>query len=120
MLSEKIHTVLYQKNGKTSWSPELELGSLKIFHNGCACITHVAVIHGDVIYAMRQPNRHHNVLHAMYALGIRGHEYEGFLDSNGEYLNRLDAMDRAEKTEQLKPRLPKQYNGPDLYSEDLW
>ncbi len=88
-----------------------------------AKITDVAVIFEGEIYSLPAPNRHHNVIHMMYGNGIRinGPSLEGFLDENGTFLNRSAGMIRAQRNGQLNRREGDQfYQGPDLYSEDLW
>jgi hypothetical protein len=91
--------------------------------NGYADITHVAIKYDDVIYSLLRPNRHHNVIRliaSINSVGIGGPSIEGFLDENGEFLNRRGAYIRAQRTGQIIR--PKQggYQGGDLYSEDLW
>lgn len=44
---------------------------------------------------------------------------QGFTDSDGNFLNRRAAMRVADESGQLN-RKPGGYQGPDLYSEDLW
>ena len=86
-------------------------------------ITDVAVIFEGEIYSLPAPNRHHNVLHMMYGKGIRinGPSVQGFLGEDGVFYNRREAMKLAEESGQLNRREGDQfYQGPDLYSEDLW
>lgn len=83
-------------------------------------ITGVAVRHGDKVYSLPPPNRHHNILHSLkpkYA----GEYEEGFIDDTGKFVSRLDAMKIAENNGQLTRRPGKEfYQGPELYSEDIW
>ena len=77
--------------------------------------------HGITLSA-EKPGRHHTVLHAMSKqLGLDamelGHpDAQGFLTSNGRYVDRIEGADIAIKSEQIdKLNWP-----PYLYSEDLW
>ena len=45
---------------------------------------------------------------------------QGFMTDKDEFLNRKEAFIYAKKLGQVLPRKFHQYNGPDLYSEDLW
>lgn len=90
-----------------------------------ARIVGVAVIHDGVTYTMGPPNRHHNVIH--HIVKTRGGaafgqpRIEGFIDERGVFLDRKQAMQRAVQTGQLRRREGAQYyQGPELYSEDLW
>lgn len=87
-------------------------------------ITHVAVVFNGFVYSLPKPNRHHNVLRAIAeenGIGVDGPHSEGFVDSSGRYLRRGQAMVAARKTGQLNRRPGAQfYQGPELYSEDLW
>lgn len=89
-------------------------------------ITHVAIKTGNgKIYFLPAPNRHHNVLRLMMSL-IKDREYDtkiqGFLDEDGNFLNRKDAYLVAVDSGQLdrSRHPPNSYNGNELYSEDLW
>ena len=87
-------------------------------------ITHVAIVYDNKTYSLPKPNRHHNVVRMIFqdnGIGVKGPDTQGFLDSSGKFLNRRDAMVLATSTGQLN-RLPGDhvYQGPDLYSEDLW
>lgn len=91
--------------------------------NGYADITHVAIKYDGVIYSLPRPNRHHHVIHLIATLngvGIKGPNVQGFLDENGEFLNRQDAFIRARRTGQIIRPAEGGYQGGDLYSEDLW
>jgi ethanolamine utilization microcompartment shell protein EutL len=80
-------------------------------------ITHVALKDGNKIYSLPAPNRHHNVIGMIG--GTHGQEVQGFLDANGVFLNRKQAFVVAQMTGQLN-RQPFGYQGPELFSEDLW
>jgi hypothetical protein len=82
-------------------------------------ITHVAINYLGVIHALPKPNRHHAVIRMIG--GIGGPHTEGFLDSTGRFHGRIAAMQLAKDSGQLNRRKGKQYyQGPELYSEDIW
>lgn len=85
-------------------------------------ITHVAIQYAGKTYSLPAPNRHHDVIRLIAAengVGIAGPDVQGFLDFDGNFLNRKDAFVHVSKSGQLK-RIPGGYNGGNLYSEDLW
>ena len=74
---------------------------------------------GLLTFSLPRPARHHNILHAMTAIGIaKGDMEQGFLTSEGEFVNRLAALQIAITCGQN----PKMENAPylGLFSEDLW
>ena len=87
-------------------------------------ITHAAIQYDGKTYSLPAPNRHHHVIRMIAkenGVGIRGPDTQGFLDSDGEFLNRRDGMKLAISNGQLnRDADPKHYQGDDLYSEDLW
>ncbi len=87
-------------------------------------ITHVAVKTGEKNWSLPKPNRHHNILREMYESGVSrdyANETEGFLDEDGNFLNRSEAYLLAVSTGQINRRTGDQYyQGKELYSEDLW
>lgn len=92
--------------------------------HGYANITHVAIQYDGKTYSLPAPNRHHHVIRMIAkenGVGIKGSDVQGFLDENGEFLNRQGAFIRAQRTGQLTQKEGNQfYQGGDLYSEDLW
>lgn len=84
-----------------------------------SAITHVAIAYKGNIYSLPAPNRHHHVIRMIG--GISGPHEEGFLDACGRFHGRIAAMELAKDNGQLQ-RTPgvKNYQGPELYSEDLW
>ena len=75
------------------------------------------------IYSLRKPKRHHDVIQAMSefeSYGDIARSEQGFMTDKDEFLNRKEAFIYAKKLGQVLPRKFHQYNGPDLYSEDLW
>lgn len=89
-------------------------------------ITHVAVRSKGIKYSLPAPNRHHHVLEMMHRLGLldddEAHESmeQGFLVEDGVFVTRRVAFVLAKASGQMKTRLPGQYNGEELFSEDLW
>lgn len=84
-----------------------------------AKITHVAIKYAGKIYSLPAPNRHHHVIRTIG--GISGPHQEGFLLNDGSFVGRKDAMKLAKDNGQLNRRPGDNfYQGPDLYSEDLW
>lgn len=85
-----------------------------------ARIIGVAIVYAGQMYHLPKPNRHHDVIRSIPG-GVHGPDTQGFVDEDGEFLNRKKAMSRAEETGQLKRRPGEEfYQGPYLYSEDLW
>lgn len=86
-------------------------------------ITHVAVkLANGTIYSMPRPNRHHNVIRHMSQDKVDyKNNKEGFLDDQGNFLDRYEAYNLAVSTGQINRRKGEQfYQGPELYSEDIW
>jgi hypothetical protein len=83
-------------------------------------IVGVAIRYAGKTYTLPRPNRHHDVIHIIPG-GVKGPDTQGFVDEDGVFLTRKRAMTRAEETGQLKRKPGKEhYQGPELYSEDLW
>lgn len=98
-------------------------------------LTHVAIRQGGVVYSLPAPHRHHHILwilskrrgnegapdvpdeHLLVETKEAGMDSQGFLDSEGKYLNRQDAEVRAKATGQIKNG---RIIGGVLTSEDLW
>jgi hypothetical protein len=82
-------------------------------------ITHVAIAYKGKIHSLPAPNRHHHVIRMIGGMG--GPHEEGFLDSDGRFFGRIAAMELVKDNGQLKRRPgANHYQGPELYSEDLW
>lgn len=84
-------------------------------------IVAAAVYHGAII-SLPPPARHHTILHSMIlTMGIDDEKLidpqQGFLTSDGQYVNRVEAFYIAQKAGQLKRNTS---GRPELYSEDLW
>jgi hypothetical protein len=87
-------------------------------------LTHVAIQYAGKTYSLPRPNRHHHVIRMIAkenGVGIKGGDIQGFLDSQGRFLNRCDAMKLARENGQLNRSSESgSYQGDELYSEDLW
>lgn len=82
-------------------------------------IVGVAVLYEGEIFSLLAPNRHHHVLRMIG--GIYGPHEEGFILDDGTYIGRTDAMQLAKDNGQLNRRKGENYyQGPELFSEDLW
>lgn len=84
----------------------------------------VAVAHrlGDVILTAPPPARHHVLFLAMEDMEANrgGPENSGFLTSTGRYVDRREAFRIATDARQRLARRPGGYDGPELFSEDVW
>lgn len=68
---------------------------------------------------MPRPNRHHNILNYAYIqYGLKVGEIQGFLTSDGNFLNRKEAASHAIECGQVQKQGMK-LEGT-LISEDLW
>lgn len=82
-------------------------------------ITHVAIKYNGTLYSLPKPNRHHHIIHQIHlATGdtdIFGDQ--GFLDDQGNFLDRAAALVHAKVCNQLNDR----HLWDDwLYSENVW
>ncbi len=81
-----------------------------------------AIWHKGVLYTLPAPARHHHIIDHIWILS--GDDFEtvfttgqGFVDQEGEFMDRRIARIVAEDAEQLKPGVPgRSY----LMSEDVW
>lgn len=86
-------------------------------------ITHVAIRVDDVIYALPAPNRHHHIIRWMVdekgfdTVEAHGDD-QGFLDAEGSYLTRQQALVSAQANGQMRTDRPVWHG--ELYSENLW
>lgn len=86
-------------------------------------ITHVAIQYAGKTYSLPAPNRHHHVIRMIAkenGVGINGPDVQGFLDSDGNFLTRLEAMKLAKENGQFSRNPDDGYQGDELYSEDIW
>jgi len=87
-----------------------------------APLTHVAIRFQGTVYSLPAPNRHHDVIRKIVAetgvdtVDTLGDD-QGFLDADGNYLRRGQAMVSAAINGQLKDPAVKRR---DLFSEDVW
>lgn len=86
-------------------------------------ITNVAIKFNGKIYSLTAPNRHHHVIaDIMRQTGVNCvdsyGENQGFLDENGVYLNRKQALVNALNNNQVKNIEDIRMN--QLFSEDIW
>lgn len=72
------------------------------------------------VHTLPSPNRHHNVINMMYAEGLRGKDFheQGFLTSDGTYVDRREARKIADAANQCIPE--RDYEMAELFSEDVW
>lgn len=74
---------------------------------------------GNLICSLPRPNRHHHVIKAMVGSGMKKPiiGMQGFILSNGAFVNREDAKVIATKAGQLLDRASK---SSELFSECVW
>lgn len=86
-----------------------------------ARITHVAIrIEGETL-SLPGPNRHHHIIseyHYRTGQTFPDHNEQGFLDSEGRFLNRKQALGVALVAGQVKDPSAVRMNM--LFSEDVW
>lgn len=88
-----------------------------------APITHVAIRYKGRVWSLPRPNRHHNVIRKIADetgdthIDSRGDD-QGFLDADGRYLTRRQALVSALCNKQVLDE--NDIRGGQLYSEDLW
>jgi hypothetical protein len=82
-------------------------------------IVGVAIMQGNIICSLPKPNRHHHIIQGLAQAGmpipIIGKQ--GFINSDGQFLNRIEAKQKAFDYDQIQS-LNTGHN--ELYSEDLW
>lgn len=83
------------------------------------CIVAAAIKQGNMVCSVPKPGRHHDVIREMARSGIPipivGEQ--GFLTSDGRFVNRYEAKDIANLAGQI---LAKHGNLAQLFSEDVW
>lgn len=85
----------------------------------------VSIIIDSGRFDLPAPNRHHNIYRKITedqrTIANGATIEEGFYDEEGYFLDRRTALIRAKKTGQFnRRRNPNDYDGPELFSEDLW
>ena len=89
------------------------------FPKGVRHITHVAVVYKEVVYSLAAPDRHHHVLRVIYnAHKSCTKNKQGFLDNEGVYVSRQEALEIALSANQVLDISSLRAN--QLFSEDLW
>ncbi len=84
-------------------------------------ITHVAIRFRGITYALPAPNRHHHVIREIVertGADCVDNCEQGFLDADGNFLNRRQALARALLHGQVLN--PADIRAGRLFSEDLW
>lgn len=84
-------------------------------------ITHVAIkTEDEVVWSLPSPNRHHDVINHIYEQRQDGKMVtgeQGFLNNEGVFLDRKEALQIAIQANQL---IRKTFPENELFSEDLW
>lgn len=83
-------------------------------------IVAAAVKYGDLIATVPAPGRHHNIIWEwsnQTGLITRGQDEQGFITSNGIFVDRKTALRIANAFGQVRE---KHGNPDELYSEDMW
>ena len=77
-----------------------------------------------VTLSLPKPARHGQVLHAADAIGFGSEQLayacQGFLTSEGRFVNRVQAKQLAHMARQPQLRSATERHPRDLFSEDLW
>lgn len=82
-------------------------------------IVAAAIKQGNMVCSVPKPGRHHDVIREMARSGvpIPIDGQQGFLTSEGAFVNRYEARDIARMAGQILTK----YGNPDqLFSEDVW
>lgn len=82
-------------------------------------IVSAAVKHGNAIVSLQPPNRHHHIIRWIAQVATDGapiNGEQGFLDHEGNFLNRIDSAEHAISCGQITETK----FGSKLFSEDLW
>lgn len=87
-------------------------------------VVQVAMQFGDMTLTMARPARHATILYVIdrmigSAVSIAP-EDQGFLLSDGTFAGRRRAYDVAYAAGQITKRREGGYDGPELFSEDVW
>lgn len=69
------------------------------------------------VFSVARPGRHHDVIRLMVEKGANPHGEQGFVLTDGRFVDRAKAADIALKTGQTKAL---KFNRYELFSEDLW
>ena len=83
-------------------------------------IAAAAIKYKDIIVSMPRPNRHHNIISAIYnlwAIKTGSNGVQGFITSTGEFVDRKEGLQIARDNNQI---IYKNGNDLILFSEDMW
>jgi hypothetical protein len=89
-------------------------------------IVAVAIRRDDLVLTIPRPARHHHIFHAADAAGFPlSHFDQGFVTSDGLFVEREEARRIAEAADQLiecrgQDGIPFVRQHPELFSEDVW
>lgn len=86
-------------------------------------IVAAAVQYDGVTFSLPRPARHGQVLHCIEDIlpeNSLPHVCQGFLTSEGRFVNRVQAKHLAHMAKQPQIRPENERHGRDLFSEDLW
>lgn len=86
-------------------------------------ILQAAIQIGDLVVSMPRPARHATIMYDLERRGLDGNipaQDQGFLLSDGTFAGRRRAYDVAWAAGQITCRREGGYDGPELYSEDVW
>jgi len=117
LIATKVTTEAFKEGHERIWGKKVKPDPVQEALENPQKITHVAIKYANKVFSLPAPNRHHDVIRMIG--GVYGPDVQGFLDANGTFLNRKQAFLIAEQTGQLN-RNPGGYQGPELFSEDLW
>jgi hypothetical protein len=83
-------------------------------------ITHVAILVHGKLWSLPKPNRHHHIIYQIYLETGKQlvDDEQGFLDHEGNFLDRAAALIHAKNCNQLRSDRPIWDDW--LYSENLW
>lgn len=87
-------------------------------------IAAAAIMKRGMIFTLPPPARHHTILAVLneeFDILQDGSTEQGFITDHGEFVRRKPALMIAQHAGQLKrSQEPGSYQGPELFSEDLW
>ena len=79
---------------------------------------------GQLVCVVERPGRHGDVFvglrDAEVPKLIGGRGEQGFIDSDGRFLSRGEALSIAQDAQQMKANRGSRHNPDQLYSEDVW
>jgi len=83
-------------------------------------IVSAAVQYQGVTFSLPRPARHHDIVHAMHAMGLpkESRREQGFLTSEGRFVDRSEARKIALAEGQVTQ--DKLHHKVHLFTEDLW